>query len=160
MSFPVENIRALCKKRGTSLAALERSLGFGNGVIAGWETAKIYPPYDRVSAVAAALGVSIEELTGEKAPASVSESGRPYVDLDTKMIWAPTPVSILAAQYVVSSVSCIAMHWASSLGNSKDWIHVIALLGAMPCSMARISLCSCFILLTQACGSPFGGMVP
>ena len=26
MSFPVENIRALCKKRGTSLAALERSL--------------------------------------------------------------------------------------------------------------------------------------
>ena len=54
MSFPVENIRALCKKRGTSLAALERSLGFGNGVIAGWETAKSYPPYDRVSAVAAA----------------------------------------------------------------------------------------------------------
>ena len=61
---------------------------------------------------------------------------------------------------VVSSVSCIAMHWASSCGNSKDWIHAIALLGAMPCSMARISLCSCFILLTQACGSPFGGMVP
>ena len=53
MSFPVKNIRALCKKRGTSLAALERSLGFGNGVIAGWETAKSYPPYDRVSAVAA-----------------------------------------------------------------------------------------------------------
>lgn len=101
MSFPVENIRALCKKRGTSLAALERSLGFGNGVIAGWETAKSYPPYDRVSAVAAALSVSIEELTGEKAPASVSESGRPYVDLDTKMIWAPAPVSILAAQYDV-----------------------------------------------------------
>ena len=93
MSFPVENIRALCKKRGTSLAALERSFGFGNGVIAGWETAKIYPPYDRVSAVAAALGVSIEELTGKKAPASVSESGRPYVDLDTKMIWAPAPAS-------------------------------------------------------------------
>ena len=54
MSFPVKNIRALCKKRGTSLAALERSLGFGNGVIAGWETAKSYPTYDRVSAVAAA----------------------------------------------------------------------------------------------------------
>lgn len=103
MSFPVENIRALCKKRGTSLAALERSLGFGNGVIAGWETAKSYPPYDRVSAVAAALGVSIEELTGEKVPASVSESGRPYVDLDTKMIWAPTPVSVLAAKYDVPS---------------------------------------------------------
>ena len=42
-------------------------------------------------------------VTGEKAPASVSESGRPYVDLDTKMIWAPTPVSILAAQYDVPS---------------------------------------------------------
>ena len=128
MSFPVENIRALCKKRGTSLAALERSLGFGNGVIAGWETAKSYPPYDRVSAVAAALGVSIEELTGEKVPASVSESGRPYVDLDTKMIWAPAPVSILSAQYagvtIVTAVPAALKHGdlAEQFGNTEQLV--------------------------------------
>lgn len=39
-----------------------------------------------------------------------------------------------------------AMHCASSCGRSKDWIHAIALLGAMPCSIVRISMCSCFIL--------------
>ena len=109
MSFPVENIRALCKKRGTSLAALERSLGFGNGLIAGWETAKSYQPYDRVSAVAAALGVSIEELTGKKS----------------------------ARLRFRKRASLCRFGYQDDLGSG-----------------------SCFILLTQACGSPFGGMVP
>lgn len=40
-----------------------------------------------------------------------------------------------------------AIHCASSCGKSKDWIHAIALLGAMLCSIARISRCSWFILL-------------
>ena len=35
-----------------------------------------------------------------------------------------------------------AIHCASSCGKSKDWIHAIALLGAMLCSIARISRCS------------------
>lgn len=102
MPFPVNNIRALCKEKGTTLAALEKKLGFGNGVIAGWETAKNWPPYDRLYAVAVALEVTVDELAGnEKAPASVSESKRDYVDRTTKMIRTPDPISILAAQYDV-----------------------------------------------------------
>lgn len=102
MPFPVNNIRNLCKKNGTSLAALEKKLGFGNGVISGWENAKSWPPYDRLFEVAAELGVSVDELAGnEKAPASVSGSKRDYVDRATKMIRTPEPISILAAQYDV-----------------------------------------------------------
>lgn len=98
-----DRVKELCKERKTSMYKLEKELGIGNGTIGKWGKNGRAPNYDTLSAVAAALGVSIEELTGEKTPASVSESGRPYVDLDTKMIWAPAPVSILAAQYDVPS---------------------------------------------------------
>ena len=35
-----------------------------------------------------------------------------------------------------------AIHCTSSCGKSKDWIHAIALLGVMLCSIARISRCA------------------
>lgn len=60
-------IRGICKKNGTSIAALERQLGFGNGVISRWD--KSTPSYDRLSAVANALGVSVSDLTSSPAPA-------------------------------------------------------------------------------------------
>lgn len=59
----VSKIRELCKKNKTSVAALERQLGFGNGVIGRWD--KSVPNYDRLYAVAEALGVTVSELTGE-----------------------------------------------------------------------------------------------
>lgn len=59
----VSKIRELCKQNKTSIAALERQLGFGNGVIGRWD--KSVPNYDRLCAVANALGVSVAELTGE-----------------------------------------------------------------------------------------------
>lgn len=104
-----DNIKAICKLNGTSMYKLEKEIGLGNGTIGKWGKNGRVPNYDTLSAVASALNVTVAELMGdeltgnEKAPASVSESGRPYVDLDTKMIWAPTPVSILAAQYDVPS---------------------------------------------------------
>ncbi len=66
MPFPVDKIRALCKLKNTSLAQLERELGIGNGVIARWENAKGCPPYDRLSAIAEKLGVTVEELADDK----------------------------------------------------------------------------------------------
>lgn len=59
----VSKIRELCKKNKTSIAALERQLGFGNGVIGRWD--KSVPNYDRLCAVANALGVSVSDLTNE-----------------------------------------------------------------------------------------------
>ncbi len=59
----VDKIRELCKKNGTSIFKLEKQLGFGNGVIGRWD--KAVPNYERLSAVASALGVTVAELTGE-----------------------------------------------------------------------------------------------
>lgn len=60
----VSKIRELCKKNKTSIAALERQLGFGNGVIGRWD--KSVPNYDRLYAVAEALGVTVAELTDDQ----------------------------------------------------------------------------------------------
>ena len=60
----VSRIRALAAEKNTTLAMLEKQLGFGNGVIAKWEKAAKPAPYDRLSAVADALGVSVDYLTG------------------------------------------------------------------------------------------------
>lgn len=69
--FPVENIRAVCRERGTTLAEVERALGIGNGVIARWEKQKSSPPIDRIIAIAEYLNVPVARLTGEeKKPAS------------------------------------------------------------------------------------------
>ena len=59
----VDKIIELCKKNGTSIFKLEKQLGFGNGVIGRWD--KAVPNYERLSAVASALGVTVAELTGE-----------------------------------------------------------------------------------------------
>lgn len=59
----VDKIRELCKQNGTSIFKLEKQLGFGNGVIGRWD--KAVPNYERLSAVASALGVTVAELTGE-----------------------------------------------------------------------------------------------
>ena len=59
----VDKIRELCKKNGTSIFKLEKQLGFGNGVIGRWD--KAVPNYERLSAVASALGVTVADLTGE-----------------------------------------------------------------------------------------------
>lgn len=67
----VNKIRELCKKNGTSIYKLEKQLGFGNGVIGRWDTS--IPSYERLTAVATALGVPVTELTGETAPAAKKE---------------------------------------------------------------------------------------
>lgn len=73
----VSRIKELCKQQGTSIAKLEKKLGFGNGVIARWKTSN--PSYERLSKVAKELGTSVEYLqTGEpekEKPTPVSGDG-------------------------------------------------------------------------------------
>ena len=59
----LDKIKALCKEKKTSVAKLEKQLGFGNGVIGRWD--KSVPSYERLAAVASALDVSVAYLTGE-----------------------------------------------------------------------------------------------
>lgn len=77
----VSKIRELCKQNKTSIAALERQLGFGNGVIGRWD--KSVPNYDRLCAVANALGVSVAELTGGTDPDTKKDTAQLSDDDET-----------------------------------------------------------------------------
>lgn len=57
----VKEIRYWCKKRGITVAALERELGFGNGTIRKWDDN--LPSLERVKKVADRLDVAIISLT-------------------------------------------------------------------------------------------------
>lgn len=59
----VEEIKNLCKKNSTSIKALERELGFGNGTIRRWDDSA--PSFDKIQKVCDYFGCSILELTGE-----------------------------------------------------------------------------------------------
>lgn len=61
----VEIIRALCKKKKTSLTRLEEKLGFSNGYIGKMAKRPNSPPYDKLVAIANELGVTVSDLTGD-----------------------------------------------------------------------------------------------
>ena len=70
----VDTIKRLCKEKKTTIAAIERACGFGNGSIRKWDSAS--PAYERIKAVADFLEVPVSELTGEqkeKAPTGTGE---------------------------------------------------------------------------------------
>ena len=72
----VEIIRAMCKKKKTSLTRLEEKLGFSNGYIGKMAKRPSSPPYERLVAIANELEVTVPDLTGEKEnPASVNTGG-------------------------------------------------------------------------------------
>lgn len=76
----VETIRALCKKKKTSLTRLEEKLSFSNGYIGKIAKRPNSPPYDKLVAIANELGVTVADLTGdsenEKKPTAQGEGRR------------------------------------------------------------------------------------
>lgn len=84
----VETIRALCKKKKTSLTRLEEKLGFSNGYIGKMAKRPSSPPYDKLVAIANELGVTVADLTGDsenkKKPPAQSDGLKldSYEDID------------------------------------------------------------------------------
>lgn len=80
----VDTIKRLCKEKKTTIAAIERACGFGNGSIRKWDSAS--PAYERIKTVADFLGVSVSEITSEQKenPALQMENG---FDADTKELF-------------------------------------------------------------------------
>lgn len=59
----VSLIKELCTKQKTSIKALERELGLGNGTIRRWDDSS--PSYEKLQKVADYFGITVAELTGE-----------------------------------------------------------------------------------------------
>lgn len=57
-------IKEACKAHGTSMYKLEKELGLGNGTIGKWGKNGRIPNYANLLAVANALGVTVDDLTG------------------------------------------------------------------------------------------------
>lgn len=57
-----EKIRCLCKENGTSIYALERELGIGNGTISKWGRTRRSPRVETLKRVADHFGVTVDEL--------------------------------------------------------------------------------------------------
>ena len=84
----VETIRALCKKKKTSLTRIEEKLGFSNGYIGKMAKRPSSLPYDKLVAIANELGVTVADLTGdtenEKKPTAQGDGLKldSYEDID------------------------------------------------------------------------------
>ena len=61
----VSRIDSLAKSKGTSIAEIERSVGFGNGKIGKWKKAPKSPPFKSLLEVASHLETTVAYLTGE-----------------------------------------------------------------------------------------------
>ena len=75
----VEQIKKLCKSRSTSIKALERNLGFGNGTIRRWDVHT--PGHDKLVKVADYFNVSIECLLDEKEKSPVVSNEASEIDI-------------------------------------------------------------------------------
>lgn len=56
----IDNVKALCEKRGITVAELERKTGTGNGVIGRWDESS--PRVATLQKVAEYFGVTLDEL--------------------------------------------------------------------------------------------------
>ena len=68
------NIYNLCKKRGISIAKLEKEMGFGNATVRGWANSS--PTVEKLKAVADYFGVTVDALLADDAGASDRDGGR------------------------------------------------------------------------------------
>ena len=60
----LENVKRLCKQKRTSIWALEKAIGIGNGTISKWETSS--PSVDKLKRVADYFGVTVDDLLREE----------------------------------------------------------------------------------------------
>ena len=74
----VERIKMKCKEKGTSMNALEKELGFGNGSIRLWD--KKEPGSQKVILVAERLGLSLDWLLTGKESGNLTPEEQILVD--------------------------------------------------------------------------------
>lgn len=101
-----DQFKKLCDERGEKPTPVAKSLGCSSSNVAMWKKGSV-PRTAVLNKVADYFGVTTQYLLfGEETkntPAVSGEGSLSYVDMATKRIWSPAPVSILVAQYGVPS---------------------------------------------------------
>lgn len=69
-----EKIYALRRKHGLSQEALAEKIGVSRQAVSKWETGAATPELDKLRALCACFGVTLDELTGEDATAANAET--------------------------------------------------------------------------------------
>ena len=74
----VEQIKKLCSDNETSIKALEKELGFGNGTIRRWDTNA--PSVDKIILVANRFNVPVSSITG-----TVEQKEKPTLQMESEL---------------------------------------------------------------------------
>lgn len=79
----VSLIKELCASKKTTIKALERELGLGNGTIRRWDDSS--PAYEKLQKVADYFGITVAELTGEdQKEKPATHEGRELTEMQQK----------------------------------------------------------------------------
>lgn len=84
MTYGVEFVREECKKRGISVAQLEKDLGFSNGYLNPKKLHEI--PYKRAKMISVYLGIDFNRVVGETDAVEESQQQKYYYDDETAEI--------------------------------------------------------------------------
>ena len=98
----VENVRAICKQKGTSITKLEEKLHFGNGYIGKLATRKSSPEHNRIVSIANALEVSVYDLTGESSIDQLAGEERFAMYDGSQYEQVPEDIKQLAAAFALA----------------------------------------------------------
>lgn len=81
----VSLIKELCASKKTTIKALERELGLGNGTIRRWDDSS--PAYEKLQKVADYFGITVAELTGEdQKEKPAAHEGRELTEMQQKAV--------------------------------------------------------------------------
>lgn len=79
-----EKIYELRRKAGLSQDALAERIGVSRQAVSKWETGAATPELDKLRALCACFGVTLDELTGEAPPAAVKYESPPGQDKERR----------------------------------------------------------------------------
>lgn len=103
----VEQIKRLCSEHKTSIKALEKELGFGNGTIRRWD--KNTPSIERIKLVASRFNVPISYILGwDDAVSSLTEAGMSEIDVAQEMGIDPSVLQSILSGNDISSAEAVS----------------------------------------------------
>lgn len=113
----VERVKEKCKEKNTSMNALEKLLGFGNGSIRLWD--KKIPGSDKIILVAKQLNVSIDWLLTGKETSDLTLEEKKLVDLYKNTNDTGQPLIMKHAEDIQKALPRVDQTQEQRLSNSQ-----------------------------------------